>query len=216
MLRKQLIALINEGENLNIEFKLKFSSAERIAKEMIAFANTKGGNIIFGIDDDKNIVGVQSEKGEAELIKEAAEKYCEPPIHFKLHYIELYGKEIVVAEITESRDKPHRIQDYLPEIDINISQVYVRINDKSVPASKEMIKLFKSGSKSLHKYKIGSIEERTFSFLDKNEMITVQQLAELCNISQRRASRAIINLVRAGMLLIHTKDNGENFYTSAI
>jgi predicted HTH transcriptional regulator len=208
--------LIKDGENLTTEFKLKFSSSERIAKEMIAFANTKGGWIIFGIDDDKNVIGVQSEKGEAELIKEAAEKFCEPPLSYNLHYVELYGKEIVIAEVPESLVKPHRIQDYLSDVDINTSQVYVRINDKSVPASKEMIKLLKSGSKSLHKYKIGSIEARTFAYLDENESITVQQLAELCNISQRRASRAVINLVRAGMLLIHTKENGENFYTSAI
>lgn len=216
MKRKELLSLIDGGENFHVEYKLKFSSAERIAKEMIAFANTKGGFILFGIDDDKNIVGVESEKGEAELIKQAAEEFCEPLIDYKIEFIDLFGKEIVVITIPESLKKPHRLQDYQSEIDITSAQVYVRVNDKSVPASKEMVKLLISGNKSLHKYKIGSIEERTFSYLESYETVTVQQLAEECNISKRRASRTIINLVRAGMLMIHTKENGENYYTSSM
>ena len=112
MNRKKLLTLIEQGECIYIEFKQRFSTHEKIAKEMIAFANTSGGNIIFGIDDDKSIYGVESEKGEAELIMQTALEYCEPVIKFKLYYIELYGKEIVVAEIPESENKPHRIQDY--------------------------------------------------------------------------------------------------------
>ena len=51
---RELIELIDEGENIQCEFKRKFSGSEKIAREMLAFANTKGGIILFGIDDDKN------------------------------------------------------------------------------------------------------------------------------------------------------------------
>ena len=40
----ELKELISEGENFKIEFKRQFSSVEKIAKELIAFANTKGGD----------------------------------------------------------------------------------------------------------------------------------------------------------------------------
>ncbi|MCK7528022.1 MAG: ATP-binding protein [Ignavibacteriales bacterium] len=46
-----------------LNLKRKFSTHDKIAREMIAFANTKGGYVLFGIDDDKKIVGVESEKG---------------------------------------------------------------------------------------------------------------------------------------------------------
>ena len=56
----ELYELIEEGENSHVEFKRKFSSPEKIAKEMIAFANSRGGYILFGIDDDRTIIGVES------------------------------------------------------------------------------------------------------------------------------------------------------------
>lgn len=216
MKRKELIALIEEGENLRVEFKLKFSTPEKIAKEMIAFANTKGGFVIFGVDDNRNVVGVESEKGEAEMIIQAAEEFCEPPLKYILHYIEVYGNEIVIAEIPESLNKPHRLQDYDESFDLTSAVVYVRINDKSVQASKELIKLLKTTSTSLRKYQISFVEEKIFEHLEKHEIISVKEISSLCNISGRRASRALINLVRAGMLFIHSKENGENYFTASV
>ena len=80
MTRRQLLKLIEEGEGLTVEFKQRFSTHEKIAKEILALANTKGGYILFGVNDDHSICGVESEKGEAELIKFTAENYCEPKI----------------------------------------------------------------------------------------------------------------------------------------
>ena len=214
---KKLIALVNSGENLTVEFKRHFSSYEKIAKEMIALANTKGGYILFGIDDNKSIYGVESEKGEAELIRIAAEQYCEPPIKYEVEYINIYDKEIVVLRIPESENKPHRLQDYSTKLDISTAQVFIRINDKSVPASKEMIKIMqaKKSKLELRKYEIGKNERTVFSYLEKHESITVKVLSEIANLSRRRASRTLIKLVRAKLLLIHTKDNGENYFSSS-
>lgn len=213
-----LLKLIEGGESLRVEFKQRFSDYHKIAKEMIAFANTRGGYIIVGVDDDGSIYGVLSEKGEAELLKETAANFCEPPIDYKFHYVELYSKEIVVCEIPESTNKPHRLQDYKSDIDINDAHVFIRVNDKSVPASKEMIKILqaRAAKKPLQKYEIGKNEKIVFELLKQNEFITVKDLAESANLSNRRASRTIIKLVRAEMLNVHTKDNGENFYTSAL
>ena len=102
MNRKKIMKLIEEGEGLHTEFKQRFSTHEKIAKEMIAFANTRGGVILFGVADDKSIVGVLSEKGVAELIKETAEQYCEPQIDYSINYFEINNEEIVIIEIKQS------------------------------------------------------------------------------------------------------------------
>lgn len=216
MTRKQLIKLIEEGENLNVEFKQRFSSEEKIAKEMLAFANTKGGIIIFGVEDNGKICGVLSEKGEAELIKIAAEKFCEPPLEYKLNFINIGNDELVVVQIPESKNKPNRIQDYESKINLNTAQVYVRVNDKSVLASKEMIKILQSQTNdtSLVNYKISKNEKIVFEMLDSKDTVTVKELALKANISNRRASRTLINMVRANLLYLHHKDNGEEFFTS--
>lgn len=215
MRRKQLLEIIESGENLYCEFKLRFSTPEKIAKEMMAFANTKGGILIFGVDDYGQICGVQSEKTESELVKQAVTDYCEPPIDFLLEYFSIEGKELVVVSVPESKIKPHRLQDFQQKIDIRTAKVYVRVNDKSIQASKEMIKLLghESVGKGLKNYSIGSHEQAILQSLEKKELITVQEVSDLLNISNRRASRTLINLTRIGLLLLHTKENGEENFS---
>jgi predicted HTH transcriptional regulator len=216
MKRKEVLDLIEGGENLRCEFKRKFSSSEKIAREMIAFANTIGGVILFGVDDNKEIVGVDSEKSEAELIKDAGLNYCEPPLDFDIGYFDLDGKEVVVVEIPESNKKPHRIQDYINEFDINIAKVCIRVNDKSVLASKEMVRILRAQTNNLNlkKYAIGPIEKFVFNYLTEHEKISVKELSRQVNVSARRASRTLVKLVRANLLFIHTKDNGDEYFTS--
>ena len=49
--------LIGESETVELKRELTDTTAATLAKTAIAFANTKGGRIIFGIDDDHHIVG---------------------------------------------------------------------------------------------------------------------------------------------------------------
>lgn len=210
-----VLTMIKSGEGLCVEFKRHFSSYEKVAKEIIAFANTRGGFILFGVDDDKSIYGIESEKTDIELINDAALKYSEPPIKIKLSSFDINHKEILVVEVSESKIKPHRVQDYKTNIDLNTAQVYVRVNDKSILSSKELIKLMQihTTDKSLVNYNVGKREKAVFDYLDKNETIMVKELSKLANISERRASRTLIKLVRANLLLIHQKDNGESYFT---
>ena len=213
--RKKILDMIENGEGLTVEFKQRFSSFEKMAKEMIAFANTRGGYILIGVDDDKSIYGIASEKSDIDLVKESAEKYCVPPVDYKIENIEINLKDILIIDIAESKTKPHRIQDYKNNFELNDAQVYVRINDKSVLAGKEMIKILQTQSSraSLKNYIVGSQEKIVFEYLDKHEKITVKELSKQANISERRASRTLIKLVRANLLFIHLKDNGESYFT---
>lgn len=215
---RELLDLIEEGENIQVEFKRKFSTHDKIAREMIAFANTKGGYVLFGIDDDKKIVGVESEKETTELVKDAALNYCEPPLEYSIEYREIESKEIVIVKVPESNKKPHRIQDYQPELDITNAIVTIRVNDKSVQASKEMIRILRTQSNqiALKKYVLGPNEKIVFEYLSKVERITVKELSNLVNISERRASRTLVKMLRANLLMIHTKENGEEFFTAAM
>jgi len=215
---KELLDLIEEGENIQVEFKRKFSTHDKIAREMIAFANTKGGYVLFGIDDDKKVIGVESEKETTELVKDVALHYSEPPLEYSIEYKEIKSKEIVIVKIPESSKKPHRIQDYHSDLDITNAVVTIRVNDKSVQASKEMIRILRSQSNqtALKKYILGPTEKTVFEYLSKVERISVKELSNLVNISERRASRTLVKMVRANLLMIHTKDNGEEFFTAAV
>lgn len=51
MTEKELVQLCKLGETTTTQFKLVFTSQKQIAEEMVAFANTRGGIIIFGTED---------------------------------------------------------------------------------------------------------------------------------------------------------------------
>ena len=104
MNRRDLLELIEEGENIICEFKRMFTTPEKIAREMIAFANTKGGYIIFGVNDDREVIGVDSEKSESELIIDAAENYCEPQLKYSIDYVELLAYPNLTAPTQDDQE----------------------------------------------------------------------------------------------------------------
>ncbi len=209
---KKVKELIEAGESSMVEFKRKILHPDKIAKEIVAFANSKGGYLIVGVDDNGEIYGIDSEKYEIEAINNCCNFLIDPPITPEID-IKYFGKKyIVVCYIKESEIKPH----YLIKIENEQRrlQAYIRVGEKSIPASKEMTKILAGQgkfSKPITIY-IGDKEKRYFEFLEKNERGSVNDFAKLVNISKQRARRIIVNLVRADVLAIHC-DNGGDYYT---
>ena len=54
---RELSQLVTLGEGQHLEFKKRVPAPERITKEVIAFANTGGGRLLLGIDDDGTVLG---------------------------------------------------------------------------------------------------------------------------------------------------------------
>jgi predicted HTH transcriptional regulator len=226
MNRKRLREIIELGESDTLEFKRKFSDFEKIAREMIALANTRGGLLLIGVDDDGSIVGVASEKSEIELLTTAAEIYCEPPVETDIEVIDIDGVDIIVVTIPESRNKPHRLvvnnpsngngNGYDPAGNGQNTRVYIRQGEKSVMASREVARVLAVTQPDAPplRLEIGDIERALFGHLEKNERITLREFRHLVNISERRASRALVRLVQAGLIRIFT-DQREDYYTLA-
>jgi len=209
----ELHEIIENGENSGIEFKRKFSSPEKIAKEMIAFANAKGGRILFGIDDDRTVVGVESEKGEIELIDMAAKFFCEPEIKYKVEILPIYRTDVIAVEIPESRTKPHRLIENGKKDD-DLYKVYIRFKDMSVLASKETVRVLRKSRPDSPPLIVNLTdkEKALLDYLSVHEKITMKEFKELLNISNRRASRILVNLVRAELIRQHNTEK-EDFYT---
>ncbi len=210
--------LIEQGEGFTIEFKRKVSTPEKIARALISFANTKGGHILFGVDDNGSIVGVESEKSEAALILEAGTVFCEPEILPAIDIVPFSGKDVIVATVMESADKPHYFAgpgNGSPE-NSEGTRVYIRVNDKTVMASKEVVKILRNERADAPPVRIefGENEKRLFQYLDAHERITAKEFSNLVNISEHRASRILVGLVRAGVVRIHTLERPD-FFTLA-
>ena len=138
---KELQLLIEEGEGFQLEFKRKVSTPEKIARALIGFANTKGGTILFGVDDDKTIVGVESEKMEVEMIETAARVCCDPPIEPEVEILSFRGMDLIVVTVEESAQKPHSLVGESGANEDLENKVLIRVKDKTVIASKEVVKI---------------------------------------------------------------------------
>jgi predicted HTH transcriptional regulator len=206
-------ALIEAGEGFTIEFKRRISSAEKIARTIISFANTKGGDILFGVDDDGTIVGVESEKSEIELIEIAGRDFCDPQIQPLINIVPFDGRDVIVCHINESKNKPHYFLGEQDRLNGENTRVYIRVKDNTMMASREVVKILQNENPHAPPLKvaIGDNEKRLFQYLDKQQRITVREFGRLVNISDRRASRILVQLVRAGVIRIHTHEKEEYF-----
>ncbi|WP_254245164.1 helix-turn-helix domain-containing protein [Hymenobacter sp. BRD67] len=106
-----LRALISQGEGERLEFKKKTTHPTRIARTLASLANTHGGQVLVGVDDDGRVVGVRDAEEEMFVLREAAAHYIDPPLTLEFREIETEGEHIVlVIKVAESHNKPHRAQ----------------------------------------------------------------------------------------------------------
>lgn len=211
---REILEMIEEGESGNLEFKRKVRSPRKIAKELSAFANTRGGIMMVGVDDDGTVVGIHSEKSVIDIVEKACQFFLDPPLKPVFEIAGLFDRDIVLVHVKESDQKPHKIiNGDESETDNNETRVYIRMGEKSVIASKEMTRLMRYVTEDKPvRLSIGDKEKRLFAYLDKYEKATVKDFARLTNISRRRAERLMIRLVRAGALQIHN-DSSHDYFT---
>ena len=72
----------------------------------VAFANTDGGKIIFGVDDDGNIIGVKGKDIEEQIQNKLAD-LAEPHIMYEITKVQILDKEVYVLSINEGNNKPY-------------------------------------------------------------------------------------------------------------
>lgn len=204
------LVLQREGEVL--DFKQSITSLSKIAKTIVSFANTKGGEIIIGVRDDRTVSGIDPEE-EKYMLNQAAEFYCKPPIPiaYEEEEIEDEGKlkTVLTATIEESGLKPHFARNNRDEW-----IAYVRVKDQSLPAGRTQIKLLNKipEATELAAASLSRHEKALLTYLDAKDRITLVQFMKLKNFSKRRALRMLTDLVSGGFIRIHEHEK-EPYYT---
>jgi ATP-dependent DNA helicase RecG len=126
---------IEAGENLTTEFKREYS--EEIKKTIVAFANTAGGTLYIGVNDDKTIIGVTAPDDTLLQITNAVRSAIKPDITLFVDYkTEKKGKATVIAVTVQ---KGTACPYYLAGKGIRPEGVYIRQGSSSVPASETAI-----------------------------------------------------------------------------
>jgi ATP-dependent DNA helicase RecG len=109
--RIELLRLIRGGEDTFLELKVKLSNPEKIAQGIVALANTGGGTIIFGVNDQMRVEGVDdAEDVQQELVRICREEIHPPIIPFIDRIAFDNGRRIVALDV-EGRRRPYRTRD---------------------------------------------------------------------------------------------------------
>jgi predicted HTH transcriptional regulator len=192
-----------------LDYKQEITSANKIAKTMVSFANHKGGTLLVGVRDNKTIAGIRTED-EKYMLDLAASFYCKPEIILEIIEHDIGGKIILECIVPHGNDKP-----YASKGDDGKYWVYVRNKDKSLLASKVVVDVLRrQGSDRGTMIKYGKNEEALLKYLEENERITLQAFRKKVHISKWRASKILVNLISAGVIRNHTHEKTE-FYTLA-
>ena len=99
------------GETTKVQFKQAFTSQREIAKEMIAFANSKGGVILFGVEDKTGkLVGLSYEQIQqtSRELGNAANEQVRPTIYIETEVVRVEDKHFLVCSVEQGKNKPYK------------------------------------------------------------------------------------------------------------
>jgi ATP-dependent DNA helicase RecG len=138
--RTELLRLVRGGEDTYLELKVKLSNTEKIAQEIVALANTGGGVIVFGVNDQLRVEGVDDpERVQEDLVRICREEVQPPLVPFIDRVALDNGRRIVALDI-ESKRRPYRTRD---------GRFYLRIGAEKREASREEISTLLDESRPL-------------------------------------------------------------------
>ncbi|MCS6885618.1 MAG: putative DNA binding domain-containing protein [Acidobacteriota bacterium] len=107
-----LVNVIKGGEDTYLELKVRFTNTQKLVAEIVAMANTGGGAIIFGVNDNHRVEGIDDPEDIEEQLREICAYEIKPPV---FPYIDKIcfdnGRRILVLEV-DSRAAPHYAFDY--------------------------------------------------------------------------------------------------------
>lgn len=195
------------GENDVLDFKQQITSESKIAKTMVSFANHKGGTLLVGVDDDKRILGIDPEE-EKFMLEKAAGFYCRPEIKLVIHVIHHKKVNFLEVIVPEGKEKPYYAKD-----DNGKWWVHIRVKDQSLLASKVVVDVLKRQHNGADMaVPFTSKEKALLEYLNENDRITLKQYRKMLNLSARRATRIMVNLVSIGAIRMHCTEKTD-YYT---
>lgn len=211
MSRGDLQQLVAQGEGLRLEFKHRLPEPERVVRELTALANTSGGYLLIGIADDGRIRGVKDPEEEVYALNSAIKQYCFPEVAVELERVRVSRtRTVVIVKTSASPMRPHYVRNPCSQGRC----VFVRFEDMCIEASREARKLMYSLPDSENVLiKLGAKERLLLKQLEQKGRVTVYGFAKYAKIHPGRASRIIVRMTRA-KILVHHIDLEDDYFTA--
>ena len=124
-----LVNYIGETSSYDKKVQLERHKPKSWLKSVSAFANSKGGVLIWGIDDEDRLVGLDDAKGDSEFISAMIKTKLDPTPRVNLEIIRNDNKDLIMLQVYEGNETPYYY------VDSGNRLAFIRVGNESVAAS---------------------------------------------------------------------------------
>src|SRR5690606_11054373 len=105
----ELIDCLSRGEDSRHQFKENFTNADALAAEIVAFANTAGGQIFIGVQNDGTVLGLSHADIDRlnQLISNSASQNVRPAVNPLTENVPHPNGTVMVVTVAEGVSKPY-------------------------------------------------------------------------------------------------------------
>ena len=181
---------IAEGEHQTQDFKFRVDDPRKIARTLVAFANTDGGRLLIGVKDNGKVAGVDPEE-EFHIIEGAAHLYCKPKVAFETKVWQDEHKLVLEVYVPPASKRPVKAKD-----DDDNWKVYVRRSDHTLIGNKILLGLWSQKNKEVQPPQKFSDEESTFlKTIEDLQPITLSKLYRNSELSKNVIDKLLIRFI---------------------
>ncbi len=131
---RSIEAQLLEPEGKQLEFKRDLSSPKSLLKTLVAFANTAGGHLIIGVDNNGSVIGVADPLAEEERLTSLIADSIFPRLLPNIELFTIVGKTVLRIEVFLSHSRPHFLKALGPD-----EGVLVRLGSSNRQADAQLI-----------------------------------------------------------------------------
>ena len=199
--------MIAEGEHQRQDFKYCINDSRKIARSMVAFANSNGGRLLLGIRDNGSVAGVKTDE-EYYMAEAAAKLYSKPPLNFQTHQWQIEGKTVLEINIQKSIEAPHYAQN-----EEGKWLVYIRKEDQNIIAPGILLKVWEQ-QKSVEGVHIRFTDEekQMLSLLETNQYLSLNQFSRQAKLPRWKGEKLLVKLIVVGVVGMGISENGTRFF----
>lgn len=201
---KQRIA---EGEGVQLDFKFRIDDQKKIARTLVAFANSYGGSLLIGVKDNGKIAGVNPEE-EFHMIEGAASMYTKPEVKFES--LTWQDRHHFVLEIKiEKSDVKHKALD-----EHGNYRSYVRVDDHTLIGNKILDRVWHWEKHGVNRPE--HFDEDTLGLIQtirELEPVTISKLYRNLDLSKKKIDGIVSVLVFWDVIKMKMSESGTFYCT---
>lgn len=196
---RELKRLVSKGENQYVEFKRKAANPLKIMKEVSALANTEGGRLIVGVDDNLSIPGLKYPGEELFVLENAIQKHCKPIVDYRISYVPVDDdRTVLILNILKNQMKPVYV---LYNLKRKTGKAYLRVADRSIQASKEACKILKARSREKDfGFAFGDLERSVLRFVEHQGKVSIEAFVKHAQVTREEAADIFVRLATMNVL----------------